>query len=301
MPDVAVVGLGRIGLPVAGRLVAAGHRVRAHDVRVEVRADAETAGAVWADDAGAAVAHAELLITVLPGSPELRELMLGDDGLMARLGPETSWIDLTSAAPDLGAELAAAAARRDIPYLDAALGGGPGPAAAGELTLYVGGDAAVVERLHDYLAVLAAPERIHHLGAAGAGYLTKLIVNALWFTQAVASAELMLAGQDGGIAPERLREVLQATPASNDFAGTYLPRLLDGDYLESFGVDRIVEELESLERHLRLRGLPTDVLTRVTEVHRAALRRFGPVDGELAGVAEVEQRAGTTLRQPPRR
>jgi 3-hydroxyisobutyrate dehydrogenase len=80
------------------------------------------------------------------------------------------------------------------------------------------------------------------------------------------------------------------------FVEQYLPALLDGDYLTDFGLDRCVEELEAVERSAGHAGTPHPLTSTVADVHRAALRRYGPVDGELMAAAWLEEQAGAHLR-----
>lgn len=300
MAAVTLVGAGRIGLPVAGRLVAAGHWVEVVDVRDDLQADVEAAGARWRGSSLAQLPVDRVLVTVLPGSPELRELMLGpSDGsapaALTHVAPGGSWVDMTSAAPDLAADLAAASAAHGVRYIDAAVGGGPEDARRGGLTLYVGGDGSDVQRLRPLLEAFADPARIHHMGRHGSGYLTKLLINQLWFGQAVAIGEALLLGAQAGLATERLVGVLGSSPSASVFVHTHLPSLLAGDYLPTFGLARVVEELDSLARMADSAGTPWSVSKRVAEVHRQALAHFGDVDGELLGAAWLEHLAGRTL------
>ena len=292
---VAVIGVGRIGLPVVTNLAGAGYRVRGYDVRAEIAEQVSSAGAAWAGSAGDAIAGADVVLTVLPGSPELREAMLGADGLLSTFGADTDWLDLTSAAPDLGAELAAEAGRLRIPYLDCAVGGGVDAASRRELAFYVGGAREVFERRRALLSTIGNPERLRFLGGHGSGYATKLLVNLLWFGQALATAEALLLGQAAGLDAALLARVLEDSPASSEFIRSDLPALLAGDYMPSFGIDRCVEELDSLVRFAAAAGAPFEVSSTVASVHRAALDRFGPVDGELLGVAHLEELAGRKI------
>jgi 3-hydroxyisobutyrate dehydrogenase len=297
--DITLVGAGRIGLPVAECLVAAGHVVEVVDVR-DIPVDVEAVGASWGGSLLARLPADRVLLTALPGSPELRELMLGpSDGSatpgLANLARGGRWIDLTSAAPDLAADLAAAADQYGVRYVEAAVGGGPQDGRRGGLTLYVGGEDSDVRRLRPLLEAFADPARIHHMGGHGTGYLTKLLVNQLWFGQAVAVCEAMLLAAHAGLAPDRLADVLDASPAASEFVHTHLPSLLSGEYLPTFGLARVVEELDSLARMAELADTPWPVSTRVTEVHRQALAHFGDIDGELLGAAWLEHLAGHTL------
>jgi len=300
MAAVTVVGAGRIGLPVVGRLVSAGHRVGVVGVRPDREAAVRASGARWAGTSLARAHEAGTLVTVLPGSPELREVMLGQDerGALSRLRRGSTWIDMTSAAPDLVDALATAARERGVRYVDAAIGGGPDDAARGALTFYVGGEPADVRRVAPLLHAVAAPADVHHMGGHGAGCLAKLLINQLWFGQAVAVGEALLLGARSGLAPTELASVLARSPAASAFGDRYLPALLDGDYLPAFGLGRVVEELDSLERAASRSGVPWTVAAGVAQVHRDALARFGDVDGELLGVAHLERSAGRSLSDP---
>jgi 3-hydroxyisobutyrate dehydrogenase-like beta-hydroxyacid dehydrogenase len=292
MAVVAVIGVGRVGLAVVERLVAAGHPVRACDVRAEVAAQLP-AGAEFVGDPLHAVSGADAVLTVLPGSPELRALMLAD-GLLARLRPGTVWIDLTSAAPDLAAELATAARECQVGYLDAPLGGGPDAVRARNAALYVGGDAAQLDRWRPLLGAFAT--RLEHVGPNGAGVLTKLLINALWFGQALATGEALLIARGADLDLARFAGALRGSAVASEFLDAYLPRLLAGDHVPSFGLDRCVEELDSLERLAGSLGLPAEMIALVARIHREALARFGPVDGELLGVAHLASAAGIPIR-----
>lgn len=291
--SVAVVGLGRMGLPIACALRDAGFDVLGHDIDAGRVAAAEAAGLTPVELGP--VTRADVVVTVLPGSPELEDLMRGTGALLQRLGPPTLWIDLTSAAPDVAHRLGDAAAERGIEYLDAALGGGPQAATDRSLTLYVGASAAALARAHSVLDAVAGAGTVRHMGAPGTGYLTKLLINVLWFGQALATAEVLLLARAGGISLDRFQGSMGASPAATRFAAKYVPALLRGDYVASFGIDRVVEELESVQRWAELEDVPRPLLDVVTSVHRDALRRFGPLAGELLGVAELEARAGRSL------
>jgi 3-hydroxyisobutyrate dehydrogenase len=302
MAQVAVVGVGRVGLSVAARLAQAGHAVRAGDIRAEREREVVGCGASWADSATAAAAGAQAVLTALPGSRELRALMLGDAGhagLLADLAPTGTWVDLTSAGPELDEELAQAACELGVTYVDAGIGGGADAASLGRLTLYVGGDAAALDRLRPVLTALAAPERIYHMGGPGSGHLTKLLVNLLWFGQALATGEALLLGQHAGLDVPRLVEVLAHSAAGGEFLRSTVPRLLAGDYLASFGLDRCVEELDSLQHYAARADTPFALSAEVARGYRRALEAFGAADGELLAVAYLERLAGRLLRPAP--
>lgn len=157
----------------AARLVAAGNAVGVVDVRPELQAAAAAVGAQWLGARlpviNSTYPAPTVVLTVLPGSPELREAMLGDrtgSGLIAQMLAGTLWIDMTSTAPDLAIELAIAAADHQVHYVDAALGGGPSNAEQGTLTLYVGGEDRDIHTVRSLLACLTKSDGIRHLGCS---------------------------------------------------------------------------------------------------------------------------------------
>jgi 3-hydroxyisobutyrate dehydrogenase len=146
------------------------------------------------------------------------------------------------------------------------------------------------------LEALADPQRIIHVGGNGAGYMVKLLVNLLWFGQAVATGEALLLARRTGIDLDVFRQALATSAASTAFIRDDLGALFDGDYLTSFELDRCCEELTAVADLARELGMPSQLTQVVERTYQRALRRFGPVDGELMAVALLEEEAGLQLR-----
>jgi 3-hydroxyisobutyrate dehydrogenase len=269
-----VVGVGRMGTPLIARLVASGHDVVATDIRPSRRSAAEQAGARWVSD----VAGCDVVFTVLTGNAELAAYSPADCRL---------WIDLTSGSFEVGQR------RHDVTHLDAPMGGGVSAMREGTITLYVGGPSEALAAATPLLRSFAST--IHHVGEHGAGYLAKLLINLQWFGHAVLATESLLLAQRHGLSPDRMRSLLVGSAGDSAFASRHLPALLSGDYLRDFGLDRCLEEMESVERAASVAGTPHRLTSLVTELHRAALAHFGPVDGELMAPALLEEQAGFRL------
>jgi 3-hydroxyisobutyrate dehydrogenase len=299
MRAIGFVGVGRMGLPMCGNLVAAGYEVIAADVRPELEAAVLDTGARWRGRPADAAAGADLVITMLPGPREVQDVMAGPGGVLAAMRAGAAWVDMTSNSPAAARVLAADAMARGIGVLDAPAGGGVRAARAGTLQLFVGGDRALLERCRAVLEVLAEPRLIAHIGGNGAGYTAKLLVNLLWFGQAVATAEALLIARRAGIDLDVLRQALAASAASSAFIEGDLGALLDGDYLTSFGLDRCCEELASVLALARETGAPCDLAQLVQRTYQRAFERYGPADGELLAVALLEEEAGLRLRHGP--
>jgi 3-hydroxyisobutyrate dehydrogenase len=294
---IGFLGVGRMGLPMCANLSRAGYDVTAGDLRAELEAAVTACGARWGSTTPGVAAAADVLITMLPGPQEVRDAMLEPGGALEALPAGATWIDMSSSSPVVGRELGERAVARGVGMLDAPVAGGVAAARAGTLQLFVGGDAGLVERHRAVLEALG--DRILHVGDRGAGYTTKLLVNLLWFGQAVATAEALLLGRRAGIDLDALRGALASSPAASEFIRHDLEAVFTGDYLESFGLDRCVEELATVTALARESGLPFELSELVERVHRRALARYGPVDGELRAVALLEEEAGVALRRGP--
>lgn len=291
---VGVIGVGRMGTPLCGRLSHGGFTVIATDRRPECEAAASAAGARWITETRPLLDAADVLLTVLPGSAELEEVMAA---AIPALGPGKTWIDMTSAAPRQGRELMDRVEQHGAECLEATLGGGVAAARAGTLQLFVGGHPAVIARQRRLLEVLG---RIEHVGDHGAGYLAKLLVNCLWFAQAVAVGETLVLAAHEGLDPEQLLGAIQRSAADSEFVRAHAGDLLSGDHLTSFGLDRCCDQLDAIVRLATEQGLPCELVASVQRAYRDALERYGPIDGELLAVARLEERAGVRLGRPRR-
>lgn len=288
MTAIGVLGAGRMGAPVARALVTAGHDVVVWDPDAS-----RLTGLPASRTASELAAHADVLVTVLPGSPEVDAAV---SSALDTLRPGSLWLDLSSSDPRLVQRLAERALARGIETVGAPMGGGPTAAESGRLAFYVGGAEDAVARARPLLDALG--ERVDHVGASVAdGYTAKLLANLLWFGQVVAVSEALLLGQSLGISPAALRSTLSASAGGSVFIDQHLDSLLDGDYAESFGIDRVVEELTVLSELAESASVPFELSNLVTRLHREALDRFGAVPGEMLGAKLLEERAGRTLRR----
>ncbi len=288
---VGVIGAGRMGLPICRRLAAAGTDVVASDRRPEREHEVRATGARWLADNREIVDAADVVITVLPGTPELLAAM---EGLVGELRRGTTWIEMTSSAPQAGAGLLRRASSRGVECIDAPLGGGPSAVETGTLQLFAGGSAETVERQRALLETLGS---IEHVGGQGAGYVTKLLVNLLWFGQALAVGESLLLARKFGLETSVISSVLGRSAAASTFLQRDLDALLDGNYMTSFGLDRCCEELDAVTALASELDSPLELGSLVADQYRRALERYGPVGGELLPIALLEEQAGTPLRR----
>jgi 3-hydroxyisobutyrate dehydrogenase-like beta-hydroxyacid dehydrogenase len=289
---IAFAGLGRMGLPMCERLARAGFAVVATDLSTDARDVIVRLGVEWAPTVAAAASSADVVVTVLPGPGALAAVT---DELVGALSPGTTWIDMTTGSASVARDIAAPARSRGIHTLDAPVAGGPDAARDGRLVAFVGGTTADVKAQSALLEVLCA--KVLHVGPGGAGYTVKLLVNLLWFGQAIATAEALTLGERAGIDPDLLRSAVDQSAAASGFVAHDADALLAGNDLTSFGLARCCEELQSALALGRELGVPLELAATVADVHDQALAHYGDVDGELLGARFVAERAGVSLRR----
>jgi 3-hydroxyisobutyrate dehydrogenase-like beta-hydroxyacid dehydrogenase len=204
---IGFIGAGRMGRPMVDRLTAAGHDVTILVRRPEARAAAEADGLTCAETVSAAVCNADAVCIVVLNDEQVRSVCLGDDGALAAMTPGATLIQHTTSDPATAQLLAESGAARGVRVVDAALSGGPHDIAAGTLTLWVGGDEAVVEDMRPLLGTYAST--ILAVGPLGNGQRVKLVNNALFVAQVGLAIDAVRLAGSLGIDEHALLSALQ--------------------------------------------------------------------------------------------
>ena len=173
--NIGFFGVGNMGGPMAANLVKAGHTVTAFDLVPELLKTVEADGVAVAADPAAAVAGAEVVISMLPSAGAVTGLYLGDDGVLDAIHPDTLIIDCSTIDADTARRVASAAADSGRTMIDAPVSGGVGGAKAGTLTFICGGPEAAVERARPVLDCMG--KNVFRAGDNGAGQVAKICNN----------------------------------------------------------------------------------------------------------------------------
>ena len=245
---IGFVGLGNMGAPMARNLLKAGHAVTAYDV---VRANLDklvAAGAAAAASARLAAAQAEMVITMLPSSPHVRAVYLGEDGVLAGAPPGATLVDSSTIDPHTARDVAAAAAARGFAMADAPVSGGTGGAEAATLTFMVGAAPPVFETIKPVLAAMG--RNIVYCGGAGNGQVAKICNNLLLGISMIGVAEAMNLGASLGIDPKLLAGVINTSSGRCWSSDTYnpYPGVMENvpaarGYTGGFGTDLMLKDL----------------------------------------------------------
>ena len=218
---IAFIGLGNMGGPMAHNLLRAGRAVSVFDLSAAAVEGLRSAGAQAAPSAVAAVREADVVITMLPADRHVRELYLGEAGILANAAPNALLIDCSTIAADAAREVAAAAAERGLAMIDAPVSGGTAGAAAGTLTFIVGGETAALERARPVLEQMG--KNIFHAGGAGAGQVAKICNNMLLGILMAGTAEALNLGVAHGLDPKVLSEIMAKSSGRNWALELYNP------------------------------------------------------------------------------
>ena len=210
---VGFIGLGKIGQPMARRLLAAGHELVVHNRSRRIVTEFARIGADPAHSPCEIAAEAELVITALPLPSSEEEVYLGPDGLCECARPNQLLISHATVYPDLSRKIARAARLRGAEFLDAPVSGGPEAAERGDLAIMVGGDRAAFKRARPVLRQLGRHVRL--CGPSGAGSMVKLVNQILITIHSVAAAEALTFAERVGIDPAVAHEMIMAGLAAS--------------------------------------------------------------------------------------
>ena len=246
--QIAFIGLGNMGGPMAINLHKAGHSVKAFDLSQDACAKVKAEGVQIAASAQDAVQGAEAIVTMLPASQHVEGLFLGNGNLLASIAKGTLVIDSSTIAAATSQKVAKAAEAAGIDFIDAPVSGGTGGAIAGTLTFMVGGSTAQLERARPLLEKMGA--NIFHAGAVGAGQTAKICNNMLLGILMAGTSEALALGEANGLDPKVLSEIMRRSSGGNWALEKYnpFPGVQDNvpsskGYAGGFGTDLMLKDL----------------------------------------------------------
>lgn len=222
-PVLGFVGLGTMGLPMSGHLSRAGYRVLGFDPAAAALSAATAQGLVASADAAAVGREAQIVFTCLPSQKVVRATV---DALLGSMAPGGVIVDCSTISPLLAGELAVDAARHDVGFLDAPLSGAGSGAQAATLSIMVGGEAAVFERVRPLFELMG--RHVFHLGPVGSGQTAKLCQNLILVSTLSGVMESVALGRAIGVEPRRLLEVMDTCLAPTRVMDVLVKPKFDG-------------------------------------------------------------------------
>ena len=236
METIGFVGLGRMGKPMASNLSRKGFRLVVHDINRAAVADLEKLQCRGAESAAQVAQEAPLVVTMLPNSAIVSEIVGGPNGVLANAKPGGLIMDMSTVSPETTDALAKAAAAKGVGFVDAPVGRLAEHADRGESLFMVGGSDADFARVKPLLEAMGTT--VHHCGPAGSGTRMKLVNNFLAVGLCEMNAEALALSQRFGLELEKTLDVLYGTTATNGQLKLNWPnKVLKGDTTPGFTID----------------------------------------------------------------
>lgn len=230
-----------MGQPMAGHLLDAGHELAVFSRTRDRAAALVQRGARWVDSPSALAGEADVVFTMLGYPSDVRSVVLEDGGVLEAMRPGGLFVDMTTSAPQLAQEIAAAAAERGIDALDAPVSGGDVGARNATLVIMVGGAEQAFERARPMFDVLGRLAALH--GAAGSGQHTKMVNQIAIASGMIGVCEALLYAQRAGLDVARVIDTIKDGAAGSWSLTNYGPRQLHGDLEPGFKIEHFIKDL----------------------------------------------------------
>jgi 3-hydroxyisobutyrate dehydrogenase-like beta-hydroxyacid dehydrogenase len=294
--EIGFIGLGKMGGPMAGRLIDAGYRLHMFDERKEAVAAIISTGGVAASSPADVASRVETVLVSLPTPEIVRQVALGAEGVIEGSKVRT-FVDLSTTGPRAAAEIAAVLAGKGVVALDAPVSGGVRGAQKGTLAIMVSGPGDLCERLRPVFEVIG---KYFYIGyEPGMGQLMKLANNMLSATAMAASAEVMVMGVKGGLDPRVMIEVINAGSGANTAIRDKFPKpILTRSFDYGFATGLMYKDVKLCLDEAERLHTPMWVCSAVRQLWLEANGHFGPESDFTNIVKLVEQWAGVQVKPP---
>ena len=293
---IGFIGLGIMGKPMGKNLLKAGFELVVCS-RTQTSVDELTAvGATAAATPSELAAQVDLVITMLPNSPEVKEVILGPNGVIEGTRPGCIVVDMSSIAPLASQEIAAALAEKGIEMLDAPVSGGQPKAIEGTLSVMVGGKQEVFDRCVPVFKAMAAS--VVRVGKIGAGNVTKLANQVVVALNIAAVSEAMVLAAKAGVEPELVYQAIRGGLAGSTVMDAKVPLMLDRKFNPGFRIKLHIKDLANALETSSEVGAPLPLTASVMEILKS-LQSEGHGDSDHgAMIQHFEKQAGIEVSRP---
>ena len=290
---VGFIGLGIMGKPMAKNLIRAGHQLVVSAHNADAAQELVAAGASSAETPRDIAAQVDLVITMLPNSPDVAAVALGPDGIVEGAHPGLVFVDMSSIAPLVAREVSEGLAGQGIAMLDAPVSGGEPKAIDGTLSVMVGGDPAVFDRVRGVLADMAGSVVL--VGGIGAGNIAKLANQVVVALNIAAVSEALVLASKAGVAPQAVVQAIRGGLAGSAVLEAKAPMMLEHNFQPGFRISLHIKDLLNALDTSHSVGAPLPLTAAVLEM-MTALRADGHEQEDHSGLVQLyESLARTSL------
>jgi len=290
------IGLGHLGVYLAASLLRAGHTVTVHDLNKSAAKELLAQGAKWANSPREAAQVSQVVFTCLPSSRAIDAVVTGDNGVFAGLAKGGTWIDMSTNDRSETLRLGEIARQLGIATLESPVTGGVHKAAAGEISVLVGGEEHVFATHRELLEAVGSP--VLYIGPLGSAAVIKVITNMLAFVHLVAVGEALMLAKKGGIDLRTAFEAIKNSSGNSFVHETESQVILNGSYDIGFTMDLALKDLGFAMEYGRKFGVPLEVAELVHKTFIRARSQYGGDAWSSQVVKLLEDELGIDLRAP---
>ena len=291
---IGFIGLGIMGKPMARNLRKAGYAPTVYNRSRPAMEELEREGATLGSSAKDVAAASEVVITMLPSSPDVEAVVLGANGVLEGAQPGTTVIDMSTISPLVSQTIYEEAKKKKVNTLDAPVSGGEKGAIEGTLSIMVGGDREVFEAVLPILQAMG--KTITYMGAAGAGGFTKLANQVIVALNLTAIGEALTLGGKAGLDPERLIQALGGGMAGSRCLEMKGPQIIKGNFQPGFTIDLHHKDLGLIMEAARALQVPLPTTAVVQELFSALRVKGRGAWDHSAVITILEELAGVQVR-----
>ena len=294
-PQVGFIGLGIMGKPMAKNLLKAGYALTVHNRSSEPAEELAAEGATIAGSAKEVAQSTEVIITMLPDSPDSELVALGENGILAGAREGSVIIDMSSISPLVSQKIASEASRNNIDMLDAPVSGGEPGAIAGTLAIMVGGKESVFGECRPILEVMG--RSVVRVGDVGAGNFVKLANQIIVAANIEAIGEAFTLAQKAGIDPELVFNAIRAGLAGSNALEAKAPMIMDRNFNPGFRIRLHQKDLQNALLTGKELGVPLPVTGLVQQMLGALIVKGKGDNDHSAIVNFIEDMASVEIKK----
>lgn len=267
MKKVGFVGLGIMGKPMSKNLLNAGYDLVVYDIVSEAVQDVTAAGAEAGSSPSDVASKTEIIITMLPNSPEVKEVVLGEGGIIEKAKPGSLVVDMSSIAPLVSQEVAEKLAEKNVRMLDAPVSGGEPKAIEGTLSIMVGGNQEDFDECKPLFDVMGASAVL--CGDVGAGNVTKLANQVIVAVNIAAVGEALTLATKAGVDPEKVYNAIRGGLAGSTVLDAKAPLIMERKFDPGFKINLHIKDLDNALETGHDIGVPLPLSSSVMEMMQA--------------------------------
>ena len=287
---IGFIGLGIMGRPMAKNLIKAGYKLVVYD-RYAPFDDIKALGAEGASSSRDVASRCDLVITMLPNSPHVKDAILGKDGIAEGIKAGSVVVDMSSIAPAASKEAGEALKAKGVSFIDAPVSGGEPKAIDGTLAIMAGGEKAAFEKVKPVLEKMGSS--VVHVGELGAGNVTKLANQIIVALNIAAVSEAFTLAVKAGVDPQRVFDAIKGGLAGSTVMNAKVPMILDGNFKPGFRIELHIKDLQNALDTAHELGVPVPLTAEVMETMQA-LRNDGFAANDHGAIVRYYEKLSKT-------